>query len=121
MLKLTVLGVPTGLPLAFCPWLVADKFTGELEGQYQGEICPLQVAMPVVAVSRKKSPFEPLSKKLSGYVTPLKVVMTIPILVPLSGTARTVAPPTPLFDWVPMPKIRLPLGSSEPPLGTAGN
>src|ERR1035438_9784993 len=60
MLKLTTPRFP------FAPWLMADRRSGDAVGQYHIEFWPAHVGMPVVVLSRKKMPLEPLSMKLAG-------------------------------------------------------
>src|SRR5689334_16220701 len=73
--------------------------------------------MPVVVVSRKKIPLDPLSTKLAVYCTFLKVVMKFSEL----SSVKTDAVPSALFDCVPIPKTNAPVALGAPPDGTCGN
>src|SRR6266404_982520 len=73
--------------------------------------------MPVVAGSRKKMPFEPLSRKLSVTDWASKRVVN----VPFGDSVRTFAPASPLLDCVPIPKIMEPLTPAAPDDGIDGS
>src|SRR5204863_2269956 len=82
-------------------------------------LIPGHDGISAVELSRKKSPFEPLSMKLPGYDDPF--AGNTVISRPEPSTGKTVAPPRPLLDCVPIPNTSVPATVAAPDGATRGS